>query len=163
MKKNLAALLFLLSSAHYCNAQNNRWLFISKTYNHTYLFIDTIRDDIKQDVDTRYGESHTVSFWIMYYTKTTKNKKSIIEKNVQKIKVDTVSGQYQTSNMVLYRNFKVVNSDPAIWDWTEPVPGTMAEFYIKFAKSVNNKKIRDQFLVTSFLSEGTYPKLYSNE
>ncbi len=163
MKILFLSMAFLCLTAHYCKSQNRRWMYMATSDDKSIWFVDTISTDIKQDDNIKYGASNAVTFWVMIYQKTIRNKKPSIFKLIEKIKADTVKNRYQSSTSVRYRDGKVIDSDSSTWEWEDVIPGTMAEYYIKFAKSVNNKRLHYYFIGESFLNSGNYPKLKSNE
>ena len=159
--------LFLYPS--FSQAQNNRWMYLAVTDDKAYLFVDTISSEIIQDKESTYLKSNgmklkdygtnTVIFWTMFYEKSFKNKKSIVKKHVSKIMIDTVKKRYQSSSMIYYENNKVIDQDNSIIDWVDVIPGTLAELFVKFGKSVNNSKLKQELEVNAYLNQGLYPNV----
>ncbi len=163
MKKLIILLIIAIPIMAKSQSMNQRWMYISRSDDNRILLVDTIRADIKQDEKGSYYPTHTVTFWIMWYKKSVNNKKKTIIKLIEKIIADTVNNKYQTSTTVEYKNNVVVHSDDMTYDWSDVIPGTMAEEFIKFAKAVNNPTSWTEMLITSWYNKKNYPPLSQAE
>jgi len=137
------------------------------------MLVDTLSSEIIQDKESAYLKSnglklkdygtHVVSFWVMYYKKSVKNKKSVITKMIEKITVDTIKNQYQSADMVTYQNNKVIDSDNITYDWRDIIPGTMAEKYVEFGKAINNSSLMLSMYLNALQNKKYTPLLSPTE
>jgi len=159
-------MVFLCLSA---KSQNKRWMYITMADDHSIMMIDTISSEIKQDKEDVYLKkngfnikdyaTNTVTFWVMNYKKRILKGKSIVTKDISKITVDTVKSQYQSADRITYRNNNVVSEDNITIDWTDIVPGTLSELFIKFARSLHNQRLKNDLTLNANYNNKYFPNL----
>jgi len=124
-------------------------MYLNGTAEGAIYLVDTLADDIQQLANYEIREN-IVIVWTNLYQKVHTKKGSYIRNAVMRVTIDTLNKQYQIKSTIEYKNDKIVNSRSNDFsEWLDVVPGSLAENLIKFAKSLNNRDLKYDLLLTA--------------
>jgi hypothetical protein len=145
----LSCLLFLFVKA---NAQSKRWMYLSTSTDSTTYMVDTSANDIRQ-LATYDLHSNVVLIWIKNsYPKSTKTW-ALFDSSISHIAVDTTNSQIELTSMTAYKDGNVVNTGTIYPKWTDVIPETMGEAYIRYCQALHNKKLLADLIVNAALHD----------
>jgi hypothetical protein len=152
----LPILLFLFVKA---NAQN-RWMYLSTTTDSAVTMVDTLTNDIRQ-LSTYDGHSNVVLIWIKTTVGKSAKSSSLYDSSVSHIAIDTTNSQIAVKMTTTYKNGNVVTSANRDFPtWTDVVPETTGEVYIRYCQALHNKKLMVVLLTNALLQD---PALYKTD
>jgi len=151
----LHILLFLFVKA---NAQNNRWMYLSTGIDSTTQMVDTLANDIRQ-LATYDGHSNIVLIWVKTnYGKSSKTW-SLFDSSISHVAIDTINNQMEVKSIAAYKNGNVVSSTNTDYPkWTDVIPETMGEAYIRYCQALHNKKLMANLWLNAYSHDLEFSK-----
>jgi hypothetical protein len=155
--KRLVLLPILLLLFAKANAQTSRWMYLSTSTDSAKYMVDTLANDIRQ-IATYDGHSNIVLIWIKTnYGKSTKNW-SLFDSSISHVAIDTTNSQIEITSVTAYKDGNVVNSGTIYPKWTDVIPETMGEAYIRYCQALHNKKLMANLWLNAYSHDLEFSK-----
>jgi hypothetical protein len=137
----------LLSTFCFKATAQSRWMFLCKSSNNsTISLVDTLKDDVQQ-VSSFDGHENVSILWINTFVKdTTAN---IVTNTKMRIAIDTTYRQMRILSMYKYKDGNIVFSSTSYNAWTDVIPESLGESYLRYAKELKCPLCQIDFLLNA--------------
>ena len=133
-------------------------MYLATSADSTTFLVDTVPNDNKQFATYQFRNS-IVLIWVKTVKKTDVNNATFTG-TLNHFAIDTTNAQMAVVSIVTYRDGSILNSGNSNIQWTDIVPGSIAEAFVSYCKSWHDLQLKLKFMKNGVLFEIDHPWMY---